>query len=170
VYQLELADFEPTPADWHQYVTPLAVPNVLRFQRSIQLDNDSCLRRALAHQRTLIRMLHDRGGLVVTGTDAVIPVITPGWALHRELENLVEAGLTPLEAIRAGTLDAAAALGLADDRGSLAPGKRADLIVLADDPSDDIAAVGSTLIVFKDGRPYDPAALRASVVGMIGIP
>ena len=170
VYQIELSDFEPTPADWDQYVTPLAVPNVLRLQRSLQLPDDTCLRRALANQQVLIRMLHDRGGLVVTGTDAVIPVNTPGWALHRELENLVAAGLTPLAAIRAGTLDAATALGLDGDRGSLAPGKRADLIVLESDPSGDITAVGTTLLVFKDGLPYNPAALRESVVGMIGIP
>jgi imidazolonepropionase-like amidohydrolase len=97
-------------------------------------------------------------------------MITPGWALHRELENLVAAGLTPLEALRAGTLDAATALGLDADRGSIAPGKRADLVVLASDPSGDIAAVGTTQMVFKDGLPYDPAALRESVVGMIGIP
>ena len=170
VYQIELADFEPIPADWETYLTPLAVPNVLRFQRSIRLGDDTCLRRALVNQQALIRLLHDRGGLVVTGTDAVIPVITPGWALHRELQNLVDAGLTPLEALRAGTLDAATALGLDADRGSLEPGKRADLIVLAGDPSSDIALVGTTLLVFKDGLPYDPVALRASAVGMIGIP
>lgn len=170
VYQIELSDFEPTPADWDRYVTPLAVPNVLRFQRSIQLDNDTCLRRALANQQTLIRMLHDRGALVVTGTDAVIPMLLPGYALHRELANLVAAGLTPLEAIHAGTLVAATALHLDADRGSIAPGKRADLIVLAGDPSSDIAAVGTTVLVFKDGLPYDPAKLRASVEGMIGAP
>jgi imidazolonepropionase-like amidohydrolase len=170
VFLPELADFEPIPPDWDRYVTPLAVPHVLRFQRSIQLSNDTCLRQALANQQALIRMIHGRGGLVVPGTDAVIPIVLPGYGLHRELQLFVEAGLTPLEAIRSGTLDAATALGLEDDRGSLTPGKRADLIVLAGDPSVDINALGSTQLVFKDGRPYDPTALRASVEGLIGIP
>jgi imidazolonepropionase-like amidohydrolase len=106
----------------------------------------------------------------VPGTDAVLPVVLPGYGLHRELRLFVDAGLTPLEAIRAGTLDATTALGLEDDRGTPTPGKRADLIGLASDPSDDISGVGSTQLVLKDGLPYDPAALRTSVQGLIGAP
>jgi imidazolonepropionase-like amidohydrolase len=170
VFAPELADFEPIPPDWDRYVTPLAVPHVLRFQRAIQLSDDTCLRDALAKQQTLVRTLHSRGGLIVPGTDAVLPVVLPGYGLHRELQYFVEAGLTPLEAIRAGTLDAATALGLEDDRGTIAPGQRADLVILEQDPSSDISAIGTTVLVFKDGWPYNPIALRSSVEGLIGIP
>jgi imidazolonepropionase-like amidohydrolase len=170
VFAPELADFEPIPPDWDRYVTPLAVPHVLRFQRAIRLSDDTCLRQALANQQTLVRTLHSRGGLIVPGTDAVLPVVLPGYGLHRELQYFVEAGLSPLEAIRAGTLDAATALGLEDDRGTIAAGQRADLVVLANGPSSDITAVSSTLIVFKDGLPFAPEALRQSAQGLIGIP
>lgn len=170
VFEPERSEFEPIPADWDRYVAPLAVPQVLRFQRSIQLGDDTCLQQALLNQATLIRRLHAGGGLVVPGTDAVVPVVLPGYGLHRELQHFVEAGLTPLAAIRAASLDAATALGLEADRGTLAPGKRADLVVLAADPSVDITALGTTQMVFKDGLPYDPVALRASVEGLIGNP
>lgn len=170
VFQPELSDFEPIPTDWQQYIAPLAIPHIERLWRSLRQGDDTCLRQALDNQRTLIRMVHGRGGLVVPGTDAVIPVVIPGYGLHRELQNLVDAGLTPLQAIRAGTLDAATALGLDDDRGTIARGKRADLIVLSSDPSSDITAVGTTQLVFKDGLPYDPTALRRSAQSLIGIP
>lgn len=129
-----------------------------------------CLDRALELQLEFVRLVHERDGLVVTGTDPVSPLLTPGYALHAELAYLVEAGLTPLEAISAATRDGAIALGLLNEIGVIRPGHRADLVIVQGDPSADIAAIGNTVMVFKDGIRFDPQTLRDAVKGKIGPP
>ena len=112
--------------------------------------------------------MHDKGGLIVTGTDPVIPILLPGYSLHRELENLVNAGLTPLEAIQAATLNSAIATRLDAEKGSIAPGKIADLVIVDGNPDINITDIGNTVMVFKYGVPYTPELLRKSVEGLIG--
>ena len=128
----------------------------------------TCLKEALEKQSQFVKAVHDRGGLIVTGTDPVIPILLPGYSLHRELQNLVDAGLSPLEAIRAATLNAAIATQLDSQKGTIAAGKIADLVVVDGNPDEDISAIGNTCLVFKDGVPYLPEALRKSVEGQIG--
>ena len=91
-----------------------------------------------------------------------------GYSNQRALELLVEAGFTPLEAIRIGTLNGATYLGRADRIGSIAVGKQADLVVLNGDPSARIEDVRKIELVFKQGVGYDPAKLIASVKGRVG--
>jgi len=105
---------------------------------------------------------------VVTGTDPVHPLLTPGYALHAEMAYLVEAGLTPLEAITAATWNGAVALGLDIEIGVIRQGYRADIVVVRADPATDITAIGNTVAVYKGGVHYDPAVLRDAVRGMIG--
>ena len=121
----------------------------------------------LARQHELIRRVHDRGGRVVAGTDPVFVDILPGYGVHREAEHFVAAGMSCLAAIRACTLDPAEALGLADDLGSIEPGKRADMVVIDGDPVRDIRALGRTRMVFQGGRRFSPTDLRESSVGAI---
>ncbi|MCD7098467.1 amidohydrolase family protein [Stenotrophomonas sp. MMGLT7] len=110
------------------------------------------------NQANLKRMV-DAGVKVGFGTDSgATPLRIPGFAEHRELQLAVQAGLTPLQAIRMATHDAAALLGL-DDRGVIAAGKRADLIVVAGDPSRDIADSQRIEAVWQRGQP-----VSASVV------
>ena len=92
----------------------------------------------------------------------------PGFGDQRELELLVEAGFTPLQAIRIGTLNGATYEGLAERIGSIAPGKDADLVLVHGDPSTHIEAIEDVVTVFKDGVGYDPDKLLASVRGRYG--
>jgi imidazolonepropionase-like amidohydrolase len=110
------------------------------------------------------------GGLLVAGTDPTgYGGVVAGFSNQREIELLVEAGLTPLEAIKVATLDGAQYLGRADRIGSIAVGKRADLVVVRGDPSRTIADVEKVETVFKDGVGYDSAKLIASARGQVGL-
>ena len=104
-----------------------------------------------------VRRLHDAGVPIILGTDANpfvgMPIhVAHGTAVHDELALLVEAGLTPGEALYAATAGAAAALRL-PDRGSVRPGLRADLILVDGDPTADVAAAGRCQMVWAAGRP-----------------
>jgi imidazolonepropionase-like amidohydrolase len=94
--------------------------------------------------------------------------VSPGFGDPRESELLVEAGFTPLEAIRIATLNGATYLGLADRIGSIAPGKNADLVVIRGNPAANIADIEKVETVFKDGVGYDSAKLLDSVRGRFG--
>lgn len=94
-------------------------------------------RMALPLQNEFVRRYSGLGGLIAVGSHASQPFIVPGASVHREMELLVAAGLTPLEALRAATSDAARLLG-ADTLGRLGPGSVADLVVLSANPLDDI--------------------------------
>lgn len=110
------------------------------------------------------------GGLLIAGTDPTGGGgVIPGYSDQRALELLVEAGLTPLEAIRVGTLNGATYLGRNARVGSLAVGKQADLVVIAGDPSVNVADIRHVELVFKQGVAYDPAKLTASVKGWVGL-
>ncbi len=109
-------------------------------------------RHGVAVGQDNLKRLVDAGVNVAFGTDSgANPQRVPGYAEHRELLLGVGAGLTPGQAIALATGNAAAALGL-EDRGLVAPGRRADLIVLAGDPAQDIAAVASIEQVWQAGR------------------
>jgi imidazolonepropionase-like amidohydrolase len=109
------------------------------------------------------------GGRLMAGTDPTgNGGALAGFGSQREVELLVEAGFTPLEAIRIATLNAAEFLGESDSVGSIAPGKSADLVVLRGDPSANIADIEKVELVFKDGVGYDPAKLIESVRGSVG--
>jgi imidazolonepropionase-like amidohydrolase len=92
-----------------------------------------------------------------------------GWSNQRMIELLVEAGLSPVEAIRVATLNGAVHLGVDARVGSIAAGKAADLVVVRGDPTARIADIGNVEIVFKDGIGYDPARLIAATRGSVGI-
>jgi imidazolonepropionase-like amidohydrolase len=94
--------------------------------------------------------------------------VIPGFGDQRELELLVEAGFTPVEAIRIGTLNGATYLGLADRIGTIAKGKDADLFIVKGNPAANIHDVENVIVVFKDGVGYDSAKLLKSVRGRFG--
>jgi len=81
---------------------------------------------------------------------------------------LVEAGWKPLDVIRMATLGGAEFLEVANDRGSIAVGKAADLIVLNGNPAAEMKDIEKVEVVFKDGVAFDPHLLRESVKGMVG--
>ena len=107
--------------------------------------------RALQSQLAVIKALHDAGVTIVAGTDYGLP----GFSLLRELELYVDAGLSPLEAIRAATAIPAGVMGLSREVGTIEVGKRADLVVLDADPLADIhnfARAGGSLRMAECSR------------------
>jgi imidazolonepropionase-like amidohydrolase len=98
---------------------------------------------------------------ILAGTDAGNPGTTQGASIHGELELLVHAGLTPVEALHAATAATAAAFHL-DDRGQIAAGKRADLVLVNGDPTSDIRRTRDILAVWKAGYAIDREAWKAS--------
>jgi imidazolonepropionase-like amidohydrolase len=110
------------------------------------------------------------GGTLVAGTDPTgSGGVVPGYANQRQLELLVEAGFTPVEAIRIGTLNGARYLGRDARIGSIEVGKQADLMLVTGDPSTTIADVRQVDTVFRQGIGFDPARLIQSVAGRVGI-
>lgn len=104
-----------------------------------------------------LKALYDAGVLIGFGTDSgAVPNRIPGFSEHRELEDMVNAGLTPMQAIVCATKNNAGLLGIEATRGTLKPGKRADLIVLAANPLDDITNTRSIVTIFHDGRKVAP--------------
>jgi imidazolonepropionase-like amidohydrolase len=104
--------------------------------------------------------LHEAGVMLVAGTDAPYPGVMLGEGLHRELELLVEAGLTPLEAIRSATLNAARLMGDEDEWGTVAPGMRADLLVIDGRPDLEISDTRKIELVIQRGKVLDREALK----------
>lgn len=110
-----------------------------------------------------------QGGLLLAGLDPTgIGGVVAGFGDQREVELLVEAGFTPLEAIRIATYNGAQYLGDLDKVGTITAGKQADLVVIKGDPSQTIADIENVEIVFKDGVGYDSAKLIDSVRGIVG--
>ena len=108
--------------------------------------------RRLACLKRFVGRLDAAGGRVVAGSDTSNAYVIPGASLHRELELLVEAGLSPRDALAAATRTAAAFLGHSQSLGTLTVGKTADLLVLGADPLASIAALRQIELVVRDGR------------------
>ncbi len=97
-----------------------------------------------------VAALYSSGIPILAGSDAPNPGTTHGASVHRELELLVEAGLTPIDALRAATSAPANAFGL-DDRGRIAAGLKADLILVRGDATSDVRVVRDLVTIWKDG-------------------
>lgn len=109
-----------------------------------------------------VRLCKEAGVPILAGTDAPNPGTLHGASIHRELELLVGAGLSPLEALRSATSVPADAFGL-DDRGRIASGMRADLVLVEGDPTEDVLATRAIAGVWKQGTPLDRRAYREEV-------
>jgi imidazolonepropionase-like amidohydrolase len=115
------------------------------------------------------RAFSQAGGLLLAGLDPTgMGGVVAGFGDQREVELLVEAGFTPVEAIHIATANGAQYLGEADRLGTIAPGKQADLVVIKGDPSKKIEDVENVETVFKDGIGYDSAKLIDAVRGTVG--
>jgi imidazolonepropionase-like amidohydrolase len=109
------------------------------------------------------------GGLLLAGLDPTgMGGVIAGFGDQREVELLVEAGFTPVEAIHIATANGAQFLGELDRIGTIAAGKQADLVVIKGDPSKKIEDIENVETVFKDGIGYDSAKLIESVRGVVG--
>ena len=109
----------------------------------------------------IVRNLHRAGARILAGTDVMNPFAFPGFSLHDELALLVEAGLSPADALRAATLNPALFLEATELHGTVAAGKRADLVLLDANPLDDIRNTQKIRAVVVNGRYLDRASLDA---------
>ncbi len=107
----------------------------------------------LQARRTLLVALQDAGAGLLLGSDAPQIMNVPGFSIHEELVYLVAAGLTPLQALQSGTLQVARFFGDVST-GALGPGQAADLVVLAGNPAEDIAATRKVIGVLRGGTWY----------------
>ena len=130
-------------ADWAEmkYVKQSTVEQWVRVKRELWSDRDfdlSVARRAIELRRRLILALHEAGAGLLLGSDAPQRFNVPGFALHRELSYLVASGLTPYQALKTGTVNAAAFFEETGERGTIEIGKVADLVMLDENPLEDI--------------------------------
>ena len=129
-------------------------------------DWPALFKKELEFEREFVK----QGGLLLAGLDPTgYGGVIAGFGDQREVELLVEAGFTPIEAIRIATSNGAEFLGEADNIGTLAAGKQADLVVIDGDPSANIKDIEKAETVFKDGVGYDSAKLIESVRGLVGL-
>ncbi len=112
-------------------------------------------RREFAKYQELAGLLHKAGVRLLVGTDTAEPYCPPGWALHQELELLVQSGLTPADALVAATLNNAGILKAEDLLGSITAGKIADLVILDADPTVDVRNTRAIHSVIHRGKLCD---------------
>jgi imidazolonepropionase-like amidohydrolase len=133
--------------------------DVARLQQNISKASAHDCERAMR----VVAQLSARGVPILAGTDQNNPGTAPGSSLHGELEFLVEAGLSPVQALNAATSATAKAFRLAD-RGKIAPGFRADLLLVEGDPTVDITATRNIVAVWKAGVEFNRDAWLAAAV------
>lgn len=136
----------------------------LTILKSISQNNSSAENAAAAieNRRVLVGALHDAYVPILLGTDSGIDVVDPGTSLHEELLELTAAGLTPYEALAAGTVVAAEFLGEQDEFGAVREGLRADLLLLERNPLEDVTAAATPVGVMLNGDWYSAAELGAA--------
>jgi imidazolonepropionase-like amidohydrolase len=132
-----------------------------RFLSSYTAQDAKLATRRWPIAQQIVSIMHQAGVPIMAGTDSPMPGVYPGFALHDELELLVESGLSPSEALYSATLEPAKFLGMADTRGSVEVGKRADLVLLDADPTKDIHNARRINTVLLDGRLLRRADLDA---------
>jgi enamidase len=121
--------------------------------------------KAMALERAFAKA----GGLLIAGTDPTGGGgVIPGYSNQRMIELLVEAGFSPVEAIRIATLNGATYLGRSELVGSIVVGKQADLLVVNGNPAERVSDIRNVEVVFRQGVGYDPARLIGSVKGSVG--
>ena len=119
---------------------------------------EDAYREALPAMLQLLKALYDAGVTIIPGTDSLA-----GYGLHHELELYARAGIPPAEVLRLATLTSAQVIGADGERGVIAPGKLADLILVDGDPSARIADLNKVTLVMKGGRIYDPVRIEQAL-------
>jgi imidazolonepropionase-like amidohydrolase len=158
-----------TPAELATLSTPLK-DTYLSHWAAVNAKNNQMSVHALAKDMTLEVKFFRAGGLLVAGTDPTgYGGVIAGYGNWRAIELLVEAGLTPVEAIKVATSNGARLLGVDHETGSVEAGKAADLIVIDGNPAVSISDIRKAQTVFKDGIGYDTKQLIDSVSGSVGI-
>lgn len=140
--------------------------SIQRFSGRLDADDWALLEGARRNRLAVIRGLHRAGVPLATGSDTPNPFVAMGASVPLELANFVAAGLSPLEALQAATISAARMLGLETEQGTVEVGKRADLLLLAQNPLEDVSRVANPSGVALRGRWFDAEELKALSAAM----
>jgi enamidase len=160
----------PLPPGLDVLIAPLKQQFERNWQRLSQSQSQTGYAALFPKMMALELAFARAGGMLIAGTDPTgSGGVIPGYSNQRQLELLVEAGFTPLEAIKIGTLNGATYLGRADRIGSIVIGKQADLVLVTGNPALTIADVRNVDTVFRQGIGFDPARLIQSVTGQVGL-
>ena len=159
---LDMPDFTAPDPSTQKYLSADSIGTFEYVLETLYTANRSA--EEISHQRQMweyrqrfVSELFRADVPILAGTDTGTPYSVPGFALHDELELLVKAGGTPLQVLRAATLEPAKFLGLASELGTIAPAKLADLVVLEGDPLTDIRNSRRIHSVITRGRVISPA-------------
>jgi imidazolonepropionase-like amidohydrolase len=143
-------------------ITPRFPPQVRRQLLSgaleVPKDKEAAYHEAFPAMLRLLKALHDAGITIIPGTDNLA-----GYMLHHELELYVRAGIPAAEVLRMATLTPALVMGVNKDRGVIAAGKLADMVLIDGDPTQDIRDINKIKTVIKGGKVYDPAAIEKAL-------
>jgi len=143
-------------------IVPRFPPQVRRAMLSGALevppDNQAAYHEAFPAMLRLLKAIHDAGVTIIPGTDALA-----GYTLHHELELYARAGIPPAEVLRMATWTPALVMGVNKDRGVIAPGKLADMILVDGDPTKNIRDINNITTVIKGGKVYDPTAIEKAL-------
>jgi imidazolonepropionase-like amidohydrolase len=170
VFETYVPGRQPASESALDAMAPEVRDSYLRRRAAIAVDTKSAYQLLFKQEMAFERAFASAGGLLVAGTDPTgYGGVVAGFANQRAIELLVEAGFTPLEAVRIVALNGAIYLGRDQHVGSVAAGKQADLVVIAGDPTANIADVRKVETVFKDGIGYDSAKLVAATKGLVGL-
>lgn len=122
----------------------------------------------LGRQAAFLGEFHRRGGRILVGTDPSVVGLTGGVAMGLEAVALEKCGMSKADVLRALTSEAAKEVGLGDKVGVIAPGMEADMVLLDADPMENLSNIEKVSAVWRAGKLYDPAALKAGCIGKIG--
>ncbi len=143
-------------------IVPRFPPQVRRAMRSGALevppDKQAAYHEAFPAMLRLLKAIYDAGVTIIPGTDSL-----PGYTLHHELELYARAGIAPAEVLRMATWTPALVMGVNNDRGVIAPGKLADMILVDGDPTQNIRDINNVTTVIKGGKVYDPKAIEKAL-------
>ena len=148
------------------------IPVAVRRNWETRIDSEigrtirSILSPIVPLQAENVGLLRQGGVALLAATDVGIPMLVPGLSLHEELVLMVQAGLTPLEALQTATVNPARVLGMADSLGTIEAGKLADLVLLDTNPLTNIAHTRRIRAVVADGRLYRRASLDRLLAGV----
>lgn len=167
VYFTELEEGFDDWGDERSFFTPYVQERVAERERT---RNELMSNLYQTMKRTTLAFYNAGGGPLLTmGTDTPSRgEFLPGFSAHREIHAFVLAGIPPIDALRAATLNPARFLGMEEEIGSIRPGLWADLVVIEGDPLEDIRATRNVQTVFLEGRRYDADALLDRARGRIG--
>jgi len=132
--------------------------NQLSGALSVPKDKEAAYKEAFPSMLRLLKMIHDAGVTIVPGTDAL-----SGYTLLHELELYARAGIPPAQVLRMATLTSAEVVGADRERGRLAAGKLADMILIDGDPTAHIEDIHKVTIVIKDGHVFHPAQIEKAL-------